>query len=111
VPNKAPDNKTIAEAILALNPSAQVAVKNDNVDQITWIAGTTPIAKDTILAKQVQLQAAHDALAYKRTRETTYPEFKEFVEAYTEKEIGEDSTKWDAYVTAYNKVRSDNPKP
>ena len=31
-------------------------------------------------------------------------------EAYTEKEIGGDSTKWDAYKTAYNKVRSDNPK-
>ena len=29
---------------------------------------------------------------------------------YTEKEIGEDSTKWDAYVTKYNLVRSNNPK-
>ena len=31
-----------------------------------------------------------------------YPSLSEFVEAYTEKEIGEDSTKWDAYVTKYN---------
>ena len=29
----------------------------------------------------------------------------------TEKEIGGDSTRWDAYVIAYNKVRTDNPKP
>ena len=35
----------------------------------------------------------------------------EFMEAYTEKEIGGSSTKWNAYVTAYNKVRNDNPKP
>ena len=46
-----------------------------------------------------------------RAREIAYPNWKEFAEAYTEKEIGEDSTKWDAYVTAYNKVRSDNLKP
>jgi hypothetical protein len=32
------------------------------------------------------------------------------MEAYTEKEIGGDSTKWDAYVINYNKVRTDNPK-
>jgi hypothetical protein len=33
------------------------------------------------------------------------------MEAYTEKEIGGDSTKWDAYVVKYNQVRTDNPKP
>ncbi len=32
------------------------------------------------------------------------------MEAYTEKEIGGDNTKWDAYKAAYNKVRTDNPK-
>jgi hypothetical protein len=40
-----------------------------------------------------------------------YPSLKDFAEAYTEKEIGGDSTKWDAYVVKYNKVRSDVPKP
>jgi len=44
----------------------------------------------------------------KRARE--YPSLKEFAEAYCEKEIGGDSTKWNAYKTAYNKVRTDNPK-
>jgi hypothetical protein len=34
----------------------------------------------------------------------------EFIEAYTEKEIGGDTTKWDEYVVKYNKVRTDNPK-
>jgi len=32
------------------------------------------------------------------------------MEAYTEKEIGGNSSKWDEYVIKYNKVRSDNPK-
>tara|TARA_R100001594_G_scaffold64320_1_gene98611 strand:+ start:1195 stop:1554 length:360 start_codon:yes stop_codon:yes gene_type:complete len=44
----------------------------------------------------------------KRIKE--YPSLAEFAEAYCEKEIGGDSTKWDAYKTKYNKVRSDNPK-
>jgi hypothetical protein len=35
---------------------------------------------------------------------------QDFMEAYTEKEIGGSSTKWDAYKTAYNKVRTDNSK-
>ena len=45
------------------------------------------------------------------TRKNSYPALEDFLEAYTEKEIGEDSTKWDAYVTKYNLVRSNNPKP
>jgi len=43
-------------------------------------------------------------------REIEYPSLKEFTEAYCEKEIGGDSKKWNAYKTAYNKVRTDNPK-
>ncbi len=44
------------------------------------------------------------------TRKNKYPSLNEFAEAYCEKEIGGDSTKWNAYKTAYNKVRTDNPK-
>ena len=81
------------------------------MDRIPWLAGTTPISKADIQAKQAELQAAFDALTYARNRETAYPNIKDFLEAYTEKEIGEDSTKWDAYVTKYNLVRNNNPKP
>ena len=62
----------------------------------------------TALAKA---QADWDATVYARTRALEYPDIATFMEAYTEKEIGGDSTKWDAYVIAYNKVRADNPKP
>ena len=48
---------------------------------------------------------------YIRARQDSYPSLMEFVEAYTEKEIGEDDTKWTAYVEKYNKTRADNPKP
>ena len=101
---------TIAKAIKAINPLAEFQYHEEDFSTLEWMNGTSPISQSDVEAKQSQLQTAHDALAYARTRQTSYPELKEFAEAYTEKEIGEDSTKWDAYVTAYNKVRSDNPK-
>ena len=91
---------------------AEVSVSGEDLNRMIWHDGNpTNITNEQILAKQAELQAAYDALSYARTREKTYPLLKDFAEAYTEKEIGEDSTKWDAYVTKYNKVRSDNPKP
>ena len=100
---------SLFEAIRAINPSAECTVPK-NVDKIIWHNDTSPIAKEDILAKQAQLQAEYDALAYARARDISYPSLKEFAEAYTEKEIGGDSTKWDAYVINYNKVRTENPK-
>ena len=51
---------------------------------------------------------ALNTILYKR--KTEYPSLQEFAEAYCEKEIGGNSTKWDAYKIPYNKVRTDNPK-
>ena len=101
----------IISAIKAIKSDAQVSINAEDINQITWHDGNpTNITNQQILDKQVELQTAYDALAYARARSLAYPGWQEFAEAYTEKEIGEDSTKWDAYVTAYNKVRTDNPK-
>ena len=40
----------IIEAILKINPTAQVSVSADDINQITWENGTPPIPKDQILA-------------------------------------------------------------
>ena len=101
----------IITAIHAINPDAGCNVIAEDIDRIKWWNGVTPIPKEDILTKQAELQVGYDALAYARVREKAYPELKEFAEAYTEKEIGGDSTKWDAYVTKYNLVRSNNQKP
>jgi hypothetical protein len=101
----------IATAILAIKADAQVSINAEDINQITWHDGNpTNITNEQILAKQSELQAEYDALDYARARDISYPNLKEFAEAYTEKEIGGDSTKWDLYVTKYNKVRTDNPK-
>ena len=101
----------IINSILALDPNAEVSVNAEDVNQITWHDGNpNSITVAQIQTKPAELQTAHDAKAYARTRAAAYPSIADFMEAYTEKEIGSDSTKWDAYVIAYNKVRTDNPK-
>ena len=100
----------ILTAILAINPTAKCSTSNEDIDNIRWDEGQTPISKEDIQAKQTELQAEYDALDYARKRKVAYPPLKEFAEAYTEKEFGADSTKMDAYKIKYEKVRSDNPK-
>jgi len=63
----------ICSAILAINPSAKVLVKSEDLDQITWLNGTTPISKADIQAKQAELQTAYDNNQYQRDREKEYP--------------------------------------
>ena len=50
------DNYDVASAILAINPNAQVTIKDEDLDKIEWLAGTTPIAKDDIQAKIDELK-------------------------------------------------------
>jgi hypothetical protein len=40
----------IIDAILKINPNAQVSVNAEDINQITWLNGTTPISKEEILA-------------------------------------------------------------
>ena len=96
------------EALKSLHPNAEWIMRGEDIE---WLS--TDIDQPTeeeITAEQERLQAEYDGLEYARARALAYPSLSEFVEAYTEKEIGEDSTKWDAYVIKYNQVRTDNPK-
>ena len=94
------------KAIRAIHDKA-VTINGDTKDDI--------IALDNdgknITIDWSSVEAWSDPDAYKIKRLDEYPNMFEFMEAYTEKEIGGSSTKWNAYVTAYNKVRNDNPKP
>ena len=71
----------------------------DSSDDAQWIEDAT---------RRILFEANEK---WAQDRQDNYPPLVDFVEAYTEKEILDDSTKWDAYVTAYEKVRSDHPKP
>jgi hypothetical protein len=61
----------IEKAILKINPNANFTVNADDINQITWLNGTTPIPKADIEAKMVEVQADYDAKQYQRDR--VYP--------------------------------------
>ena len=63
----------IIEAILKINPKAEVTVKGEDINtcEIEWHNGTTPIPKADIEAKMVEVQAEYDANQYQRDR--VYP--------------------------------------
>ena len=101
----------IIKSILALKANAKISINGETVNDIIWHDGNpTNITNEQRLAKQTELQTAYDNNKYQRDREVQYPSLKEFAEAYTEKEINGNDTKWIEYKTKYNKVRTDNPK-
>jgi len=63
----------IIQAILKINPNAEVSVLGNDINtcEITWHEGTTPISKADIEAKMVEVQAEYDANQYQRDR--VYP--------------------------------------
>ena len=58
----------IIEAILKINPSAEVSVNAEDINQITWLNGTTPISKADIEAQftAVEFDMAMEDLRVKR---------------------------------------------
>ena len=67
----------VIHAILAINPDAEVVVRGDGVDKITWHNNTPVISNEDILAKQTELQAAYDAKQYQRDRAKEYPSWQD----------------------------------
>jgi len=88
--------------VVSLYDEREAKDKDGNIVTLDQTSVDTEVAR---------LQAEWDAQEYARNRQVAYPNIEDFIEAYTEKEIGGDSAKWDAYVIKYNTVRSDNPKP
>jgi len=71
----------ILEAIMKINPNAEVTVDGDDINSITWDNGTTPIPKADIEAKMVELQAEYDAEEWKRNRQAEYPTIDDCIHA------------------------------
>ena len=63
----------IEQAILNLNPAASFAVGRSNINEITWLHGTTPIPLEDIQTEVDRLQAEYDAQEYARSRAKEYP--------------------------------------
>ena len=46
----------IEKAILKINPTAQFSINANDINQITWLNGTSPIPKEQILAILPQVE-------------------------------------------------------
>jgi hypothetical protein len=74
----------IAQAILALDSTAQVSIAAEDLDRITWYDGNpNGITAEQITAKQVELQNAYDN-DYARKRKAEYPSIDEITVALWE---------------------------
>ena len=99
----------IIEAILKINPNAEVSVNGEDINtcEIEWHNGTPEISKADIEAKMVEVQAEYDANEYQRDRATAYPSIQEQLDMqYWDKVNG--TTNWE---DAIAKVKLDIAKP
>ena len=72
----------IAQAILALEPTASFGVVNESLEQIEWYSEDVTQPSDAdIQAKLDELQAIEDAKQYQRDRKSEYPSIEDCVHA------------------------------
>lgn len=67
----------LEKAIHKINPTGEFSVNADDINQITWLNGTTPIPANEILAKQQELIAEYNSNQYQRDRAKEYPSIQE----------------------------------
>ena len=63
----------ILTAILKINPNAEASVNAEDINQITWHNGTTPISKADIEAKMNEMANEPEQSQYAEQRRNAYP--------------------------------------
>ena len=97
----------IIEAILKINPNAEVTVINEDINQIIWREGTTPIPVAEIEAKMIEVQAEYDNNQYQRDRAKAYPSIEEQIDMqYWDKVNG--TNNWETRIA---EIKAQFPKP
>ena len=72
----------IIDAILKIDPNANVSVNSDDINKITWHDGNpNNITKSDIEAKLEEVQAEYDAEEWKRNRQAEYPNHQDCIHA------------------------------
>ena len=98
----------IISAIVAIKSDAQVSVRGEDINQITWHDGNpTNITEEQILAKQVELQAEYDALDYARKRAAAYPSIYDYMDGI----VKNDQAQIDKYIADSQAETAKYPKP
>ena len=69
------------DAIKKINPNAEFAMYDNDLNTIIWQNETTPIPVAEIEAKMTELQAEYDAEEWKRNRQAEYPTIDDCIHA------------------------------
>jgi len=104
-------NNTVINAILKINPNAEVSVSGEDINTIEWHNGTTPISKADIEAKMAELETEYDNNKYQRDRADQYKELKEQLDLLYHdmtSDKGDKTGEWYKHIKA---VKDANPKP
>ncbi len=96
----------IIKSIKAINPNAEVMIVAEDINQITWLNGTTPIPTNEILTKQQELIAEYNAKQYQRDRAKEYPDFKEYLDGI----VKGDNAQVQKYINDCLAVKAKYPK-
>ena len=64
----------VAKAIHKINPNAGFVIKDNDVNQIEWSEGTTPIPVADIEAKMAEMANEPEQSQYAQQRRNAYPE-------------------------------------
>ena len=95
----------LAKAISAINSNASFVIRNEDIKNIEWQNGTTPVAGADILAKQKELQTAYDNAKYQRDRAEAYPSIGDQLDMIYHAGVG-----GDAFQAAIQAVKDKYPK-
>ena len=100
----------IIQAILKINPNAVVTVTGTDINtcKIEWHNGTTPISKEDIQAKIVELQAEYEANQYQRDRAKEYPSIQDQLDMQYWDKVNGTNTWQDAINAVKNKYPKEN---
>ena len=93
----------IADAILSLNPNAEVVVRD--IDNIEWHNDTPEISKADIQTEMDRLQVEYDAQAYARSRKQEYDKLNQWEMQFDDQRDG--TTTW---VDSINEIKERFPK-
>ena len=96
------------DAILKAYPD--VVTVSDNAGAFKADGTQITLVQSAIDSARTTLDAEAAAIAYQSTRQPLYPSLGDFADAMYWNSKG-DSSKLEAYYTACEKVKTDNPKP
>jgi len=102
----------IEQAILKINPNASFSVNADDINQITWHNGTTPIPVADIEAKMNEMANEPEQSDYAQQRRNSYPEIGDQLDMlwHSIDQDEELKTKYFNFYQAIKSVKIKHPK-